>query len=154
MTSRHLRWSPNRRRDAPVRRKKPASSRQRYHRFLPSEDAETQTIIASAVNGKNVGDPRLHGRRLGPNGDRELGSCRCAPGCHLRRAEGACIPPGNPEHAQLTVASNPFAGITAGVTVPRPPEFTVSEPGEAPRVNSGSDESGHDGYRAHCRPLR
>jgi hypothetical protein len=47
-------------------------------------------------------------------------------------------PAGNPEHAKLTGESNPFSGVTISITVPWPPESTVSEAAEAPSVKLGS----------------
>jgi len=44
-------------------------------------------------------------------------------------------PNGNPEHAKLTAALNPFCGVTVSVVVPVPPPLTLNEAGAAPSVN-------------------
>jgi hypothetical protein len=47
------------------------------------------------------------------------------------------VPTGSPEQAKLTIVLNPYCGVTVRVTVPCPPDWMVSEEGEAPNVKLG-----------------
>ena len=44
---------------------------------------------------------------------------------------------GRPEQAKVTAELKPFCGVIVRVIVPCPPEFTVSDAGELPRVKVG-----------------
>jgi len=46
-------------------------------------------------------------------------------------------PTGNPEHAKLTAALNPFAGVTVSIVVAVPPALTESDVDDAANVKVG-----------------
>ena len=48
-------------------------------------------------------------------------------------------PLGSPEHAKLTGESNPFSGVNVTVSVPWPPELTVSEGDEVLSTKLGCE---------------
>lgn len=84
-------------------------------------------MIASAVDGKNCRDSVS---------EAEAGALAemvswvvCAPpeGVTVCRSKSHVTPLGSPEHAKLTGESNPFSGVKVSVSVPWPPELTVSE---------------------------
>jgi hypothetical protein len=96
-----------------------------------------QTVIASAVNGRNGREP---GCKAEDCALLEIVSWVVAgepEGVTVAGLKAHVAPVGSPEHAKLTVESNPFPGVTVSVTVPCSVAVPVSEVGEAVSVKKG-----------------
>jgi hypothetical protein len=97
-----------------------------------------QTVTASAVNGKNGRDRDCKAEAWALATMVSWVVAAAPAGVTVAGAKEHVTSAGSPEQAKLTGAANPFTGVTDSVTVPWPPESTVSEAGEAPSVKLGS----------------